>query len=688
MAALLVPRASGYDLTMRNALLLAAMLVLYWGMAVSVSSHNGATSDERVHLVGGYSYWKYNDYRLQPENGNLAMRLEALPLLAMSLRFPPLDGEDWHLARAGDVGHEFLFGLGNPFEKMLARARAVVAILGALVLLLVWCWARRLFGPAAGWLALAIAVFCPTMLAHGGLATSDMAITACLFLATTLCWQLLHRVTWPRLLGTMLAVGAALLAKFSGVILAPIAVLLLLARWLNPSPLIVEWNGRSHWVRRRAPLIAVTGILTVTVAAGAVFAIWGAYGFRFSTFNRHLDSGTDRFQPAWAYDSEEIMFPEIKASDTPGVPLHPTSLVLKGVGWARENRVLPESYLFGFAFCYKGSRSRPAFLAGEISPQGWPQFFPVAFLLKTPPTTLVLALGGIGALAAVGTRSRRTGICWPRRKWFYRSTPLLGLFFIYWGIAINTPLNIGHRHLLPIYPVVYVFAGGAAGWVMLTRRRRVALLLLIVVLAIHVADSWRARPNYLGYFTPWIGGEARGWKYLVDSSSDWGQGLPELADWIKVKESRGDHAAVFLTYFGTDSPEARHLAVTRFGDMVTDLNPRVFPAQVGEGWFVISATHYQGVYLSNRGRWDAAREKRYGELYQTLVKASTDPARLPPAERLSLESAARDFESLQFGRLRRFLGAREPDVVIGGSLLAFRLSAGEVRQALYGPLAP
>ena len=62
-------------------LALTAALALHWWLAVSVSPRMGVTADEVVHLTGGYSYWKFNDYRLHPENGTLPMRLAALPWL-------------------------------------------------------------------------------------------------------------------------------------------------------------------------------------------------------------------------------------------------------------------------------------------------------------------------------------------------------------------------------------------------------------------------------------------------------------------------------------------------------------------------------------------------------------------------------------------------------------------------------
>src|SRR5581483_6550507 len=90
-----------------SALLVAFALGLHWFMAMSVSPRMGVTADEVVHLTGGYTYWKFNDYRLHPENGTLPMRIAALPWLAMDLKFPPLTDWDWLNSRVNLVGQKF-----------------------------------------------------------------------------------------------------------------------------------------------------------------------------------------------------------------------------------------------------------------------------------------------------------------------------------------------------------------------------------------------------------------------------------------------------------------------------------------------------------------------------------------------------------------------------------------------------
>jgi hypothetical protein len=664
----------------RPGFLVALALALYAWMAVSVSPRMGVTADEVVHLTGGYSYWKYNDYRLHPENGTLPMRLAALPLLALPLQFPPLDTPDWLTSKVDRVGRTFFFGLGNPVDRMLARARLMVALVGAFAVWLTWRWARGLFGPAAGWIALALAVFSPTLLAHGGLATSDLALTACLLAALSIVWRLLHRVTWPRLALAILVCGATFLAKMSGVLLVPLIALLLFARWLRPAPFVLAL-GRPRWLRRRAAVAAATLGLTGAVAAGSLVVLWAGYGFRYAADNPAV-SGRDGLYLSWETILDRAPLP----STTPTAlarfswprPVPRPTAMTRLIGVLRDHRLLPEAYLWGFAHTYKFSRERPAFLHGDYSLTGWRLFFPTAFLLKTTLPTLVLLAAGALTLIALARAPAGTG----RPRWLYRAAPLAFLTGVYGVFAITTHLNIGHRHILPLYPIVFVTASATALW--LRGRPRWLTWALGGVLALHAADSLAARPFYLSYFQPLAGGPDRGYRWLVDSSFDWGQGLPDLADWLAAKKARGDATPVYLTYFGADSPRARALDVVRFGDAINDAGLRVYPAKIGDGWFAISATHFQRVYLPVRGPWTPGLEALYRELMRRLGSTAAYPESDVTA-RTRLLADAEDYELLMFGRLCHYLRDRTPDRVIGGSILLFRLTDAEVDFALHAP---
>src|SRR5207245_9739104 len=117
----------------------------------------------------------------------------------------------------------------------------------------------------------------------------------------------------------------------------------------------------------------------------------------------------------------------------------------------RASGALPESCVVGCLRFFKHSEPRPAFLLGRVSNDGWWYFFPVTFALKTPVPLLVL-LG-----LAVATRRRHAT---PWRDELVLWLPVA----IYAMVAVIRALNIGHRHLLPIYPFLFVAAGRAAAW--------------------------------------------------------------------------------------------------------------------------------------------------------------------------------------------------------------------------------
>lgn len=667
-------------------LLVGAALLTYWIMAVSVSKRMGVTADEVVHLTGGYTYWTLNDYRLHPENGNLAQRIAALPLLAMDLTFPSLDEPSWVAAKVNVIGEKFFFEQDNNVELMLLFSRMMIALSGVFVVWLTWRWARSLFGVKAGWLALVLATFCPALLAHGGLATSDMVMTACVLGSLSLTWRLLHRATWLRLGLTSLACGLAFLSKMSGVIIVPIIVVLVLARSFHPAPVVLAL-GRVRWLRTPVSKLVATITLMSVVAVGSLIVLWASFGFRYSGFNPTRTPATGYYF-SWdvVLSKEPVPQPPRSSLDSlpPERPAPKQTKLDRLLEWTRNHRLLPEAYVWGFAQTSQFSRYRPAYLMGELRTQGWIKFFPLAFLLKTPPASLILGATGVAAL--LWSRRRRGSPQRPvrSRTWAYRATPLIVFFIIYWCMALTMNLNIGHRHILPTYPVFYILASASVLWLTMSRLR-IILLGLIAAGALHAGESLLARPFYLSYFQSLAGGADRGYRYLVDSSFDWGQGLPDLEKWLADQKTRGAHQIVHLSYFGADSPRARKLDVVRFGDEINDSGRRIFPADLKKGWYVISATNFVQAYSMTRGPWTRRKEDIYKEIRDRL---SLPGARNPrtEAERKQVLNDCMDLELLQAARIFTYLQNQTPVEIIGGSLLVFHLTEEDLAAALYAPI--
>ena len=179
-----------------------------------------ATSDEPIHLVAGYSYWQTRDFRINPEHPPLAKLIAALPLLIIN---PTLDtsSEYWKTASQSKLGFNFLYS--NNADRLLFWGRLPMIALAALGGLITFLWARDLFGAVAGAFAAAIYSFCPNLLAHGMLITTDVPVGTFTILTLYLFWRQGDRPTWRNSLTTGLSLGAAMASKYSGALL-PILV--------------------------------------------------------------------------------------------------------------------------------------------------------------------------------------------------------------------------------------------------------------------------------------------------------------------------------------------------------------------------------------------------------------------------------------------------------------------------------
>jgi Dolichyl-phosphate-mannose-protein mannosyltransferase len=626
----------------------AGLLALYWLMAVTASVNFSPAGDEVAHITGGLAYWRYGEDPLQPENGNFPKRWATLPLLAMGVHWPDVRGP---LPQAGaiyPVGTGLFYRSGNRPAEMLLGARAMIALLGVGLGALIWWWARRLWGEAAGLLAAGLFAFSPAMLAHGALATSDMAVSLTFLAAVTGYWRLLERVTWGRLLACGAALGLLVLSKMSCVLVLPMLAALAVVRLLAGPPTVwmLGRPGAAASRVQRAGAITAGTLLAGAIAGGV---IWAAFGFRFSMMG-------GRFRPEIVFD------PPWTALAAAGAP---TS---RAIYFAWQHHLLPEAWLYGLANTLRSLQARPAFLNGAFSRQGWPWYFPYATLVKTPLP--LLALVALGGLAALGRRRRDAAD--PAANLGYAACPLLVLFAVYWPFAIAGHIDIGERHVMPTYAALIVLGGGAVAWAR-GGRSRIRRGIVAALAAWLVFESWHIRPYYLEYFNELAGGPRAGYRHLVDSNLDWGQDLPALKRWLD-RNDPGDRTPVYLAYLGPADPVAYGVRGLPLLNIAFTPEPVTVAEQLTGGVYCISATLFQGVYTRAPGPWSPA----YEQLYQQLRRRRAT-APLPPA-------AGIDFLHLRFRRLCHFLAQREPDAMAGYSILIFRLTDNDVQRALAAPV--
>lgn len=591
---------------------------------------------------------------MQPENGNLPQRLAALPMTIAGIPLPPPTLESWNKADVWNYGRSTFYEQGISADQWLFLGRAMIALVSAATAMLVFFWSRALFGWRGGFLSLLLFVFCPAFLAHGALATSDVVMTFFFVAAVGAWWRHLEQPGPKWAVVSAVTLGVAFVAKFSAVLLPPVLALI-----------GIGWAiGEARRLGWRAPIARL--IRTTFVHAGIAWVlIWLFYGFRYSAFAPDLATGAD-FNNGWGWTLTGI-----------GAPA-------KIIWWFKEWRLLPEAWLYGLAFVLQFSRARGAFMSGDYSVTGWVTFFPFAFVIKSTLPLLLLVAGGSLAAGATARRKLTEGISAVGIR-LRPLLPLAVLFCVYWATSLVSHLNIGHRHILPTYPVLFIAAGWLGQW--LDVRRPIIATCIAGALVWHMGESFRVRPHYLAYFNQLIGGPRNGWHHLVDSSLDWGQDLSGLRNWL---DANARDQKVFLSYFGTGDPAYEGITAT-----ILPTLPEVGPARpwylLTPGVYAISATMLQHVYSKIRGPWTLQLENEFQQLRlvePTLMAYQNDPRqraellREIPEEKWTI--AWKRYEQLRFARLCYYLRVRSADAVIGYSIFVFRLDAAELQAAVGG----
>ncbi len=573
---------------------------------------NSATYDETAYLPAGFTYLTRGDFRLSPEHPPLLKILQALPVLSLRPRVSP-EAERAFEAASRDIDAQWIFGdrflyKDNAPQPLLFRARLASLAQGALLALLVYAWARQVFGIVAGVFASCLIALDPNFLAHGALATTDVGATLFLVGALFFACRAMRALRLRDALGAALFGGAAFASKFSAVLLVPAVAILGLVRVLRPEPWPIGSGDReARTPRARAAL--VLGLL-LSWGLACWILLWACYGFRYRALAGegppHPNAERVReIRPMRLYGQfldGQVRFRDGEAFQR-AVEATPPPASERFILACTRGRLLPEAYLYGLAFATLKAQARSSYLLGEFSVSGSRAYFPVAFAVKTPLATLgVLAL----ALAALlGTREGRAALA-------SAGPSLLVPAGVFWFAAFLSSLNIGHRHILPVYPFLYVLAGAVPVWMSRAFGPRIARGASAGLLGLLALEIGSIRPHFLSFFHRLAGGAEGGLGILSDSNLDWGQGLPALRRWM---EENGV-ARVNLCYFGTADPRAYGISYVPMPGTyeVKDAGTAGDLPRAPElpGWVAISATHLQGVYLSPalRERYAYLRRKR------------------------------------------------------------------------------
>lgn len=441
--------------------LLLVCLALELGLA---GRRQSQTFDEADHILAGYRYWKCADFAANLEHPPLVKLIASFPLLFQNVRTPnPLCGSAPASTHADFVeGRAFLYF--NNADSLLFQTRLFASLFTIALGLVLFESARTMFGVGPGLIALTIFVFEPNLLAHGFLVTTDMGLACCLYAAVYAFYRYLEKGTRGRLLLTGTLAGATLAAKHSGLLIFPILAAVAFAE-LAVEKTRSRPNEDLSFNRR---LLTLSEALAL-IALIAYVVLWAFYAFRFST------------RP----DADFTVYPQ----SAKGIVRWAFAALFTGL---LRFHLLPEAYLYGIKHVLASVRGGgPIFVLGKMYPTGRWFYFPIVFLVKSTIGFLALMVLSIAGLFVARAKNRRALAV-------LSISPLLFLTF-----CLPSKLDVGIRHILPVYPFLIALAAAGA-WEL--RRFYGASYAVTALIVLHAASSIASFPNYIPYCNEAFGG--------------------------------------------------------------------------------------------------------------------------------------------------------------------------------------
>ena len=538
----------------RTTNIIAALLLIFvFLVAVFSIKDDSLTMDEVAHLPAGYSYLTQKDMRLNPEHPPLIKDLAAIPLLFIKNINFPSEIKDWKDDINGQwgFGYHFLYRMGNPADIMIFWARIPMILILILLGFYVFKWARELFGNKTALLSLFLFSFSPTFLAHGRLVTTDVGAATGAFIATYYFLGALQSPTKRNIILAGIAFGIAQLLKFSVILLVPFFLFLGLIWWLVKS-------GR---------LLQVLKVLILTFVIG--FILIGI------VYQYHV----------WNYPPErQVRDAEVFLSAYPG-------FIKKPLLWAADKPVFRPyaQYFTGlFMVFHRVSFGHTTYFLGEISNLGWKNYFPIVYLIKEPLTFHILTIITLLYAAWLIKKPFWQETLNRMKNWLKNHFPefaMLTFVGIYWATSLSSNLNIGVRHLLPVFPFTFVLVSLTIANLLKEPYLKLKYFLLAILILWQAISVISIYPHFLAYFNELAGGPNQGYIYTVDSNLDWGQDLKRLKKWL----DKNKIDKIYVDYFG--GGEAKYYLKEKYLPWSGTRDLAEFPKG---NYLAVSATFLQG----------------------------------------------------------------------------------------------
>jgi hypothetical protein len=508
-------------------------LILAFMLVVSLLNAwwDSAIFDETAHIPAGYSYLTMHDMRLNPEHPPLLKDLAALPLLFMDLGFDTTQ-KFWTTDVNGqwEAGHNLFWKMGNDADQIIFWSRVPIVLLSLLFGLFIFKWGKELSGILGGLLALTLYAFDPNILGHNHFVTTDLGIAGFMLISFYYFLKFIKDPSWKNVFIGSFFLALVQLTKFSSILLLPIFALVAIVYPLTKKVNAFEKNPLIFKLKKLGAYLGKSLIALIL----SLVIVWIFYGANNYAMPKGKLAETINY-----YFSPE---------DTANIKNIYTRKTLLALNESAVLRPLSE-YFLGIAMVFKRvAGGNGAYFMGQVSSTAFPAYFPTVFVLKEPLTMLFLMLSALvivfwNNLKSIVTCSKKSDSdhpCYIAFRDYLRhhieSIAMFSFILLYAYISITGNLNIGFRHLFPILPFAYILTAKVIVDFCQKRKNqptKITFLSITFILAsLIIIETVTAYPAYMSYFNRIAGGPKKGYNFVTDSNSDWGQDLKRLRVWI------------------------------------------------------------------------------------------------------------------------------------------------------------
>ncbi|MFZ2154075.1 MAG: glycosyltransferase family 39 protein [Candidatus Moraniibacteriota bacterium] len=583
----------------RHVQLIILISVLFLGVSIYNAHQDGVTFDEIAHIPSGYSYLSEHEIRLNPEHPPLIKNLSALPLMFMDINFdtslPFWTGE---LPRKWDegqwtAGRHLLWEAGNNPDKIVFYSRIPIVILSLLLGLFIFKWTKEIAGTLAGLLAFILYAFDPNVLGHNHYVTTDLGIMTFLTFSFYYFIKFIKKPSWKNAFIGGFFLGLLHLAKFSSILTLPIFGLILITYPILKKNKHAEGKLKTWFMYLGKGLVAF---------ALSIVMIWVVYFLNtFNTSRETMAQLIDFNAPQTDQNIKNVY----------------TRKALHALNGNVLTRPLAE-YGIGINYVFRRvAGGNGAYFIGEVSDNAFTAYFPTVFLLKeTLPLIILIILTSFFTLYQIYQKINLRNlkqtfhhfIDWLR--YGVAQYMLFGFIVLYSYLSITGNLNIGLRHLFPIFPLIYILVAKKVHDFFksfhfndLIFAKYILALLLIWV----VAEPLINFPYYLSYFNQLAGGPKNGYNFVTDSNADWGQDFKRFEAFL---QEHPEIDKIRLNYFGGSNPEYY------LGDRVINWWDSKRPIEAG--WYAVSVNQLQGSVHDTRKNPDGTLKKPDNESWRWI----------------------------------------------------------------------